>query len=256
MEEPVIIYIDFQKAQDLDQDLALEKLYYRPEGYYWSAKKMQIACKKAGYGGVIKDIATRYCCSFALTDKTAIQMARALNIWTNVEIYCLAIYSVRIQYANSKHDVSIAERDYQEFEKHVYFRQDAKDFYLPLTNNRFRAWFKRLYINDNIFNNTPTLLIAKPSVEHRRPVGYNEPLLSSYTEVQHLLKPDELEGGRRRTTDCNWFSEVFTIDSYLIKENQPILYKLYKGPRCSFVREELQIIPPDTVLPPKYILKN
>ncbi|CAB4405242.1 unnamed protein product [Rhizophagus irregularis] len=99
-------------------------------------------------------------------------------------------------------------------------------------------------------------IIARPSVEHRRPVGYNEPLLPSYTEVWHLLEPGELEGGRRRATDCNWSPEVFTIDSYLIKENQPILYKLYKGPRRSFVREELQIIPPDTVLPPKYFLKN
>ncbi|GES79843.1 uncharacterized protein LOC110234463 [Rhizophagus clarus] len=28
------------------------------------------------YRGVIKDVAIRYCCSFALIDKTAIQMAR------------------------------------------------------------------------------------------------------------------------------------------------------------------------------------
>ena len=89
-----------------------------------------------------------------------------------------------------------------------------------------------------------------------RPIGYNEPLLLSYTEVRHLLEPGELEGWRRRATDCNWSPEVFTIDSYLLKENQPILYKLYKGPKRSFVREELQIVPPDTVLPPKYILKN
>ncbi|CAG8477095.1 8255_t:CDS:2 [Funneliformis mosseae] len=27
-------------------------------------------------------------------------------------------------------------------------------------------------------------IIARPSVEHRKPVGYNESLLSSYTEVQ------------------------------------------------------------------------
>ena len=49
MGEPVI-YIDPQKARDLDRDLALQKLYYRPEGYYRSAEKMQMACKKAGYG--------------------------------------------------------------------------------------------------------------------------------------------------------------------------------------------------------------
>ena len=185
----------------------------------------------------------------------------------------LLSYGVRIQYANSKRGLAIAERDHQEFEKHAYFRQDAEDFHLPLTD-RSRAWVKGLRINDDIYNNTPTRLIgmspneavkkalkgkkiiARPSVKHRRPVGYNESLLPSYTEVRHLLEPGELEGGRRRATDCNWSPEVFTIDSYLIKENQPILYKLYKGPRRSFVREELQIVRTDTVLPPKYILKH
>src|SRR6266542_5372825 len=49
MGEPVI-YIDLQKVQDLDQNLALQKLYYRPEGYYRTAEKMQIACKRARYG--------------------------------------------------------------------------------------------------------------------------------------------------------------------------------------------------------------
>ena len=98
-------------------------------------------------------------------------------------------------------------------------------------------------------------IIARLSVKHRRPVGYNEPLLPSYTEVCHLLEPGELEGGRRRATDCNWSPEVFTIDSYLIKENQPILYKLYKGPRRSFVKEELQIVK-DAQLPPQWILKH
>ncbi|RGB38263.1 hypothetical protein C1646_755878 [Rhizophagus diaphanus] len=245
---------------------------------------MQIAYKKAEYGftlasdttsiphdkvgiqiykyrSIIKDVATKYHCSFALTDKTATQMARRFN------------YGVRIQYANSKCDVTIAECDHQEFKKHAYFCQDAENFYLLLTD-KSRAWFKEFYINDNIFNNTSTLLIdmfsneavkkalkgkkiiARSLVKHRRLVDYNEPLLPSYTKVQHLLEPSELEVGRRRTTDCNWFSEVFTIDSYLIKENQPILYKLYKGPRHSFVREELQIVPLNTVLPSKYILKN
>ena len=82
-------------------------------------------------------------------------------------------------------------------------------------------------------------IIARPSVKHRKPVGYNESLLPNYTEVHYLLKSGELEGGRRRTTDCNWSSEVFTINSYLIKENQPVLYKLYNGPKRSFVRKEL-----------------
>jgi hypothetical protein len=47
--ERPVIYIDPQKARDLDRDLTLQKLYYRPEGYYRTAEKMQTACKKAGY---------------------------------------------------------------------------------------------------------------------------------------------------------------------------------------------------------------
>ena len=99
-------------------------------------------------------------------------------------------------------------------------------------------------------------IIVRLSVEYRRPVGYNEPLLSSYTEVWHLLEPSELEGNRRRATDCNWSPEVFTIDSYLIKENQPVLYKLYNSSKRLFIREELQIILLDTMLSPQYILKH
>jgi len=47
--ERPVIYIDPQKARDLDQDLTLQKIYYRPEGYYRTAEKMLDACKKAGY---------------------------------------------------------------------------------------------------------------------------------------------------------------------------------------------------------------
>ena len=48
MGEP-IIYINPQKARDLDRDLTLQKLYYRPEGYYQTAEKMQITYKRARY---------------------------------------------------------------------------------------------------------------------------------------------------------------------------------------------------------------
>ncbi|RGB26005.1 hypothetical protein C1646_770991 [Rhizophagus diaphanus] len=175
---------------------------------------------------IIKDVATRFRRSFALTNKLSAQVAKAFQkiyddpncplIWPNVLI---------IDRGTEFIGESIAERDHQKFEKYAYFRIKRKK------------------------------IIARPSVKHRRLVGYNEPLLPSYTEIRHLLESGELEGGRRRATDCNWSPEVFTINSYLIKENQPVLYKFYNGPKRSFVREKLQIVPPDTVLPPKYILK-
>src|SRR2546429_6361765 len=234
--ERPVIYIDPQKVRDLDQDLALQKLYYRPEGYYRTAEKMQTACKKVGYKfsfteiknwlnkqalyqihkprpkfiqyasfndiqdlndvhqsditpfshckisnriykhrHVIKDVATRFRRSFALTNKSSAQVAKAFQkiyddpncplIWPNVLIIdrgtefmgeckdLLLRHGVKIQYANSKRSVAIAEHDYQEFEKHAYFLQDAKDFHLPLTD-RSRAWVKGLRINDDIYNNT------------------------------------------------------------------------------------------------------
>jgi hypothetical protein len=46
MGEPVI-YIDSQKSRDLDQNLILQELYYRPEGYYQTAEKMRDVCKNA-----------------------------------------------------------------------------------------------------------------------------------------------------------------------------------------------------------------
>ncbi|PKK59948.1 hypothetical protein RhiirC2_719458 [Rhizophagus irregularis] len=202
------------------------------------------------YREVIKDIATRFQSSFALTDKTASQMAKVIQkiyndlkcslSWPKVLIVdkgtkfmgecrdLLLRHGVRIQYAKFKRSVAITERDHQEFEKHAFFRQDAVDLHLPLTD-RSRVWVIGLCINDDKHNDSLTKLIrmspnkvikraikggkiiARPSVKHRKPVGYNEPLLSNYTKVRHLLESGELEGGKRRVTDCNWSPEVLRL---------------------------------------------
>ena len=134
---------------------------------------------------------------------------------------------------------------------------------------RSKSWVKNLPIIVKDINNSVTSLIgiapvkaikkktvnARPSWPARHPTGYNESILPSYTKVRYLLKPADLKGKKRRATDCNWSPEVFTIDSYLIKENQPVLYKLYKGPERSFVKEELQIVT-NAQLPPQWILTS
>jgi len=252
------------------------------------------------YRGVIKDVATRYRRSFALTDKSSSQMAKNIQkiyndpkeplSWPNCFISdkgteymgdcksLLLSHVVKIQYANSKEGNAIAERDHQEFEKHSGIQQDAKDFLLPLTK-RSRDWVRNLYVNDDIFNNTPTRLIgmspneavekalngekiiAKPAVKHRRPIGYDESCLSYYDLVRYLLKPGELEHGpaRRRATDMNWSPQIYHICESLVQKNQPVLYWLIDdegyGPERSFVREELQVIK-DAQLPPQWVLSN
>ena len=50
------ININPQKAHDLDRHLALQKLYYRPEGLYQNAKGLWDACKKAGYSFPFTDV--------------------------------------------------------------------------------------------------------------------------------------------------------------------------------------------------------
>ena len=55
MGEP-LIYIDPQKAHDLDRNLALQKLYYQPEGLYQNIKGLWDACKKTGYSILFTDV--------------------------------------------------------------------------------------------------------------------------------------------------------------------------------------------------------
>ena len=55
MDQPVI-YIDPQRARDLDREIILQKLYYCPEGYYQNAERLRDVCKKAGYSFPFTDV--------------------------------------------------------------------------------------------------------------------------------------------------------------------------------------------------------
>ncbi|CAG8825556.1 14149_t:CDS:1, partial [Gigaspora rosea] len=55
LQKPMII-IDPQKACDLDRHLALQKLYYQPEGLYQNVKGLWDTCKKAGHNFLFNDI--------------------------------------------------------------------------------------------------------------------------------------------------------------------------------------------------------
>ena len=78
--------------------------------------------------------------------------------------------------------------------------------------------------------------------------------------VRFLYFAGELEGGTvRRATDPVWSTEIYTIKkrSSQFKKLRgkrvstgPTLYFLEGGPDRSFVREELQVVPKDTELPP------
>ena len=96
----------------------------------------------------------------------------------------------------------------------------------------------------------------KPSTSYSRPVGSKETKLPDGVGVRYLYQPGELEGGRRRATDPVWSLGVYHVDHSMEQEGTPIIYFLRDGPRRSFVREELLVIPADTQLPPYGVLKH
>jgi hypothetical protein len=191
-------------------------------------------------------------------------------------------HGVKIQKAKSKRTMGIVERYNRTLIERLFRSQDASD-QIDLTE-RSRVWVKNLPIIVEDLNNSITRLlgispteairmervIAKSSKSRNGPTGYDEKTLSSDTQVRYLLLNNDLEGGRRRAGDLNWSPQIYHIRESLVQKNQPVLYWLeevpfglidngdyiLKRPERSFVREELQVIPFDTELPPQWVLTN
>ena len=90
--------------------------------------------------------------------------------------------------------------------------------------------------------------------KYNRPVGFDEVRLSPFAKVRFLFAPGEYEGGeRRRATDPVWSLEIFELSHSKVSPDQPVMYYLSGGPKRSFVREELQVVPEDSEAPPKKV---
>ena len=81
-------------------------------------------------------------------------------------------------------------------------------------------------------------------------MGVYEKKLPPLVNVRYLYYPGELEGGGWRATDPIWSLKVYNVERVVTKPDAPVVYYLYDGPKLGFVREELLVVPSDTVLPP------
>ena len=131
--------------------------------------------------------------------------------------------------------------------------------------NRSREWVERLPAILKVMNNEVTRLTGKEpnqllksadvsinEVNCSRPVGLDEVKLPPGVKVRYLYSPGEGEGGEKRcATDPIWNLEIYDLSRSVVSAEQPVLYYLSEGPKRSFVREELQVVPSDTELPPK-----
>lgn len=139
-----------------------------------------------------------------------------------------------------------------------------------ITDDRSRVWVKQLPAIIKTLNSTPIKITGKEPdkalelkevdisrPEYKRPVGLDEVKLPPNVTVRYLLNPGEDEGGeRRRATDPIWGLEIYNLSRSVLSSSQPILNFLLDGTKRSFVREELQVVPEDTELPPKSVLKK
>ena len=127
-------------------------------------------------------------------------------------------------------------------------------------NERSREWVERLPAVLKSMNNEVTRLTGKEPQEvlklkdisinapkYNRPVGFDEVRLSPFAKLRYLFAPGEYEGGeRRRATDPVWSLEIFELSHSKVSPDQPVMYYLSGGPKRSFVREELQVVPEES----------
>ena len=172
-------------------------------------------------------------------------------------------HNVKIQRseAGNHRAQAFVERANRTLGERLFSHQYAQEM---ISDERSRVWVKRLPAVMKALNSEVIRITGKEpekaiglkevnikSVSYKRPVGVKEKRLPSGVQVRYLLSPGEDEGGeRRRATDPIWSLEVYNLSRINISPNQLVLYYLLEGPKRSFVREELQVVPSDTELPP------
>ena len=236
------------------------------------------------YALVVVDVASRYKDAEPLTSKKSSEVAKSFE-----KIYSRKLkWPVRIIIDPGKefmgHVTSLMKRQRSEAGNHraqafveranrtlserLFSFQYGKEMSSD-DNERSREWVERLPAVLKSMNNEVTRLTGKEPQEvlkskqisinvakkkYNRPVGFDEVRLSPFAKVRYLFAPGEYEGGeRRRATDPFWSLEIFELSHSKVSPDQPVIYYLSGGPKRSFVREELQVVPEDSEAPPKNV---
>ena len=247
----------------------------------------RVGRKTFRYALVVIDVASRYKDAEALTSKESQEVAKAFEkIYSRKLDWPKRImvdpgkefmgsvtrlmerHNVKIQRseAGNHRAQAFVERANGTLGERLFSHQYAQELKEQSSDSdgRSRVWVKRLpkvmnALNSQVIRITgkePDKALGLKEVDMRelnygRPVGVKEKRLPPGVQVRYLLSPGEDEGGeRRRATDPIWSIEIYNLSRINISPDQPVLYYLLDGPKRSFVREELQVVPLDTELPP------
>ena len=240
------------------------------------------------YALVVVDVASKYKDAEALTSKESNEVAacfskiykRRLSWPERVIVDPSREFKGSVTKLMERHDVIIqrsqagnhrsqafVERANKTLSERLFSHQYAQEM---ITDGRSREWVARLPHVLKAMNSSSTRLTGKEPSEsigleevplkergYKRPVRLEEIRLPPSVKVRYLYTPGEDEGGeRRRATDPVWSLGVYYLSRSVVSPEQPVLYYLSKGaPKRGFVREELQVVPDDTELPPESVLK-
>ena len=243
----------------------------------------KIAKRTYKYALTVVDVASRFKEAEPLTSKTAVEVAEALSRiykrsplkWPKLlqvdpgkefmgavsQLLAKHGVSVRRGRVDVHRDQGIVERFNRTLAERLFGHQYAQEM---LSEQRSSEWVARLSAVVAALNGEVTRLIgkrpseairskavsARPAAPARhRPIWFKEQKLPLGVGVRYLYQPGELEGGRRRATDPTWSLTVHRVERTVTKSGDPVVYYL-DGPSRGFVREELQVVPPDTQSPP------
>ena len=242
----------------------------------------RVGRKTYRYALVVIDVATRYKDAEALSSKESQEVAKAFDRiysrkldWPKTLMVdpgkefmgyvtkLMERHNVKIQRseAGNHRAQAFVERANRTLGERLFSHQYAQEM---VREERSRVWVKRLpavmkALNSEVIQITgkePDKAITLKEVDikpnsYKRPVGVKEKRLPPGVQVRYLFSPGEDEGGeKRRATDPIWSIEVYNLSRVQVSTDQPVLYYLLDGPKRSFVREELQVVPSDTELPP------
>lgn len=152
----------------------------------------------------------------------------------------MAKHSVRIRRGHTEihRDQGVVERFNRTLAERLFGYQYAKELENP--HKRNREWVKRLPAVIKALNSETK---KPPPVVTRKvdaPVCLN-------ANVRYLYQPGELEGGKKRATDPIWSMDIHKIDHHIVTQGVRVYYLKAPAPKRGFVKEELLIVPADTV---------
>ena len=175
----------------------------------------------------------------------------------------LTKHNVEIKRATTKYHhrfTAFVERMNKTLAERLFKIQDAQELNDPKKHSK--TWARHLQNIIRKMNNEITAMIKmKPKdaiklnyVKLKVKEIHENDVLPEDGLYRYLYQPGELEGGQqRRATDMIWSWNTFRLDKIIQDKGQRVLYYLRDGPKRSFVREELMLIPEETQLPPDYV---